>query len=152
MFSFNVNCENLVVKTCFASKGIESQKKNFKKNNFDRYSIDMLAETWSTYQPTSTNMHVGRHPANTSPPLGRYLTDTRPTLRSFAQLSLLSSIFSILLRGAFSGRRPFLAFNSGNIHVFFSAMFYTRHHFYIRPSLLLEVAAFGACRFGGSLF
>ena len=87
----------------------------------NRYSADMSAKSWPTYRPTSTDTHVGRHPADTSPPPGRYLTDTWPTLRSFAQFSLLSSIFSIQLRGAFSGSRPFLAFNSSNIHVFFSS-------------------------------
>ena len=55
------------------------------------------------------------------------LADTRPALRSFCQLliMILSSIFSTQLqiifssplRGAFSGRRPFLAFQSYNIHL-----------------------------------
>ena len=63
----------------------------------DRYSADMSAETRSIYRPT-----VGRHacratPSDTSPTLGRYFTDTRPTLRSFGQLLLLSSIFSTQL-------------------------------------------------------
>ena len=40
-----------------------------------------------------------------------------------------------------------MAFNSGNIHVFFPAMLYPRHRFYKGPSLLSEVAAFGACCF-----
>ena len=65
--------------------------------DIDRYSADMSAETRSIYRPT-----VGRHacratPSDTSPPLGRYFTDTRPALRSFGQLLLLSSIFSTQL-------------------------------------------------------
>ena len=89
----------------------------------------------------------GRYFTATRPPLGRYFTNTRPTLSSLGQLLLTSSIFPALLREAFSGRRPFLALNSGNIHVFFSATFIPRHRFYIQPSLLSEVAAFGDCCF-----
>ena len=126
----------------------------------DRYSSDVSAETRSTYWPTSTDNHVCRHSADTSPPLGRHSADTLPTLgrhsadtlptlgRHSADTSptlgrhsadtlpalgkhythLVSScywvlyIFSTQLSGAFSGRRPFLAFNSGNIHVFFPAI------------------------------
>ena len=36
-------------------------------------------------------------PSDTSPPLGRYFTDTQPALRSFCQLLILSSIFSTQL-------------------------------------------------------
>ena len=81
------------------------------------------------------------------PTSSRYFTNTRPTLRSLGQLLLPSSIFSALLREAFSGRCTFLAINSGNIHVFFPAMFFPCHRFYIRPSLLSDVAAFGDCCF-----
>ena len=109
----------------------------------DRYS----AETRPTYRPTSTGTHVGRHPANTSLPLGQYFADTRPTLRSFAQLSLQSSIFSTQLRGAFSGCHPFLAFNFGNIHVFFPAMFFLLVITLYDPRYFLGLVAYG-----GSLF
>ena len=97
---------------------------------------------WSTPGPYFTATRL---------PLGRYFTNTRPTLRSLGQLLLPSSIISALLREAFSGRRPFLAFNSGNIHVFFPAMFFPRHCFYIRPLLLSNVAAFGDCFFFPSI-
>ena len=97
----------------------------------DRYSSDVSAETGSTYWPTSTDKHVGRYSADTSPPLGRHSADTLPALGKH-YTHLVSSC---------------LAFNSGNIHVFFPAMFFPRHRLYIRPSLLSEVAAFGACCF-----
>ena len=139
---------------------------------------DMAANTRPIYRPTLSRYvsrdsvqcgstwidnHVGQHPADTSPPLGRhlaatrplldrYFTNTRPTLRSLVQLLLLSSIFSALLREAFSGCHPFLAFNSGNIHVFFPAMFFPRYCVYIRPSLLSDVAAFGDCCFWRLVF
>ena len=112
-----------------------------------RYVSRDSVECWSTW----TDKHVGRHPASTSPPLGRYFTNTWQTLHSLGQLLLLSFIFSALLREAFSGHRPFLALNSGNIHVFFPAMFFPRHRFYIRPSLLSDVAAFGDCCFFPSI-
>ena len=90
------------------------------------------------YWPTSTDFTA------TWPALGWYFTNTRPTLHSLGQLLVLSFIFSAQLREAFSGRGPFLAFNSGNIHrVFFLAMFFPRHRFHIQPSSLSEVAAFG---------
>ena len=134
----------------------------------DRHSADISTDTRSIYRPTLgryvgrrstwTDKHVDRHPADTSPPLGRhsaatrpplgrYFTNTRLTLSTFGQLLLPSSIFPALLRDVFSGRRLFLVFNSGNIHVFFPAMFFPRHRFYIRPSLLSDVAAFGDCCF-----
>ena len=106
----------------------------------------MSAETRSTYQPTSTDKHVGRHSVDTSPPLGRYFTNTPTTLRTLGQLLLLSSIFSTRLRRAFSGRRPFLAFKSGNVHVFFPAMFFS-------SSLLLytTLVTFGSSAIWGLL-
>ena len=114
----------------------------------------MSAETRSSvgrHEPTSMSADTRpirhRHSAATRP----ILTNTRPTLRSLGQLLLPSSIFSALLRETFSGRRPFLALNSGNIHVFFPAMFFPRHRFCIRPSLLSDVAAFGDCCFFPSI-
>ena len=129
------------------------------------FSAHMVTDSRPIYQPilgryvgressnisTDINRHAcrptpGRYFNATRPPLGRYLTDTRPTLRSFAQLSLLSSIFSTQLRGAFSGRRPFLAFNSGSIHVFFPAMFFPRHLF-----LYTTLVTYGSSSFWGLL-
>ena len=123
----------------------------------DRHSADISTDTRlmcrprlgrHIYRPTSNDKHVGRHSADTSPPLGRHLADTLPKLEQYLQ-DIGNEIISSLLNceGAFSGRRPFLAFNSSNIHVFFPAMVFPRHRFYIRPSLLSEVAAFGACCF-----
>ena len=124
----------------------------------------MSAETRSSvgrHEPTSmsadTRQILHRHSAATRPPLGRHSADTSQTLgQQYALLvsSLLPSfrsIFSALLREAFSGRRLFLAFNSGNIDVFFPAMFFPRHRFYIRPSLLSDVTAFGDCYFFPSI-
>ena len=97
----------------------------------DRHSADMSAECPSRvgrHEPTSmsadTRLILHHHLAATRPPLGRYFTNTRPTLSSLGQLLLPSSIFPALLREAFSGRHPFLAFNSGNIHVFFQLCFF----------------------------
>ena len=99
------------------------------------------------HQPTrmsaDTRPILHRHSAATWPILYRH---RRPTLRSFVQLSLLSSIFSTQLRGAFSGRRPFLAFNSGSIHVFFPAMFFPRHLF-----LYTTLVTYGSSSFWGLL-
>ena len=88
----------------------------------------------------------GQYFTTTRPPLGRYFTDTPPTLRSFAQFLLLSSIFSTQLRGAFIGHCPFLAFNSGSIHIFSSyIMFFPCHRFYIvwATSLLYQHVSIG---------
>ena len=82
------------------------------------------------HQPTSMSATPSQYFA-TWPLLGQYFTNTQPTLCSLTQLLLLSSIFSTQLREAFSGRHPFLAFNSSNIHVFqfssyvFSLLLYT---------------------------
>ena len=79
----------------------------------------------------ATRPPLGRPSAATRPPLGCHSADTSQTLgQQYAHLvsSLVPSfrsIFSALLREAFSGRCPFLAFNSGNIHVFFPAMFFS---------------------------
>ena len=102
----------------------------------DRHSADMSAETQLTYRPTSTDTHISRHPADTSLPLGRYFTDTQPTLRSFAQLSLLSSIFSSQLRGL-SGPSSFFGLQLRKHSCLFSSyVFFLRRHFCIQPSLL----------------
>ena len=125
----------------------------------DRHSVDISTDTISAdcgsrvgrHEPTSmsadTRPILHRHSAATRPPLGRYFTNTRPTVSSLDQLLLPSSIFPALLREALSGRRPFLTFNSGNVHVSFPAMFFPRHRFYIRPSSLSNAGAFGDCCF-----
>ena len=130
----------------------------------DRHSADISTNTRPVCRPRLGRVSVdmnrqacrptpGRYFTTAWPPLGRHSADTSQTLgQQYAHLvsSLLPSfrsIFSALLREAFSGRRPFLAFNSGNIHVFFPAMFFPRHRFYIRPSLLSDVTAFGDCCF-----
>ena len=110
-------------------------------------SADMATDTRPICRPSVSRVSVDMNRQACRPTSGRYLGDTRPTLRSLGQLLLPNSIFPALLREAFSGRRPFLAFNSGNIHVFFPPMFFPCHRFYIRPSLLSDVAAFGDCCF-----
>ena len=65
----------------------------------------------------------------------------------YRRSSIFPASFPALLREAFSGRRPFLVLNSGNIHVFFLAMFFPCHRFYIQPLLLSGAAAFGNCCF-----
>ena len=111
----------------------------------DQHSADISTNTRSICRPRLGRVSVdmnrqacrptpGRYFTATRPPLGRYFTNTRPTLNSLGQLLLPSSIFPALLREAFNGHRPFLAFNSGNIYVFFPAMFFPRRRFYIRPS------------------
>ena len=129
----------------------------------------METDTWPIYQQTLgryigrdsvecrstwTNKHVRRHPADTLPPLGCHSAATRPMLNQHSAntkltWSALATEFYLLCsteRG-FQWPSSFFAFNSGNIHVFFPAMFCPRHRFYIRPSLLLDVAAFGDCCF-----
>ena len=109
----------------------------------------------------------GRYFTATRPQLGRYFTNTRPTLRSLGQLLLPSSIFAALLRVLVLISRLFYFLSSlrrGDqstvfcivsterrfqwLSSFFGlAMFFPRHRFYIRPSLLSDVAAFGDCCF-----
>ena len=126
-------------------------------------SADMSTDTRPTYRP-SIGRYVGRDSADiladinrhacrptpgryftaTRPPLGRHLADTLPTLGQ--RYAHLSSTFSAQLRGAFRGRRLFVAFNSGNIPVFFPAMFFS-------SSLLLytTLVTFGSSSFWGLL-
>ena len=103
----------------------------------------MSAETQPTCRPTSTDAHVGRHGADTSPPLGRHLADTLPTLGNTTLTWSTLVTPSSPLSGAFSDRRHFLAFHSGNILLRrFAAMFFPLHRFYIRPSLLFFLFSF----------
>ena len=128
------------------SANISTDTRSICRPRLGRMSVDINRQAC---RPTpgryfnATRPPLGRHSATTRPPLGRYLTNTRPTLRSL--------IFSALLREAFSGRRPFLALNSGNSDVFFPAMFFPGHRFYIRPLLLSDAAAFGDCCFFPSI-
>ena len=132
------------------SANISTDTQPMCRRRLGRVSVDMNTQacrpTPSRYF-NATRPTLGHHLATTRPPLGRYFTNTWITLSSLGQLLLPSSIFPALLREAFSGRRPFLAFNSGNTHVFFPVMFFFHHHFYIRPSLLSDAAAFGDCCF-----
>ena len=48
------------------------------------------------YRPTSNDKHVGRHSADTSPPLGRHLADTLPKLGQYLQ-DIGNEIISSLL-------------------------------------------------------
>ena len=90
------------------------------------------------------HLALGRHSAATRPPLGRYLTNTRPTYTTLTW-SALANEFHLLC----STERGFQWLSSffGNIHVFFPRMFFPHYRFYIRPSLLSDVAAFGDCCF-----
>ena len=97
------------------SANISTDTRSICRPRLGRMSVDINRQAC---RPTpgryfnATRPPLGRHSATTRPPLGRYFTNTRPTLSSLGQLLLPSSIFSALLREAFSGRRPFLAFNS----------------------------------------
>ena len=93
------------------SADISTDSRSICRSRLGRVSVDINRQAC---RPTP-----GRYFTATRLPLGRYFTNTRSTLRSLDQLLLPSSIFSALLREAFSGRRPFLALNSANVHVFF---------------------------------
>ena len=100
---------------------------------------------------------LGCHSAATQPPLGRHSAATRPILDRYSAntkltWSALATEFYLpcSTERGFQWLSSFLAFNSNNIHVFFLAMFYPRHSFYIRPSLLSAVAAFEGCYFRGA--
>ena len=104
----------------------------------DQHSADISTDTrpicWPSVGRVSVDMNrqacrptPGRYFTATRPPLGRHSAATRPILYQHSANTKLTwsalgtEIFPALLREAFSGRRPFLAFNSGNIHVFFSS-------------------------------
>ena len=124
----------------------------------DRQSADISTDTRSICRPR-LGRYIDRHQptrmsADTRPILHRHSAATwpilyrhrRPTLRSFVQLSLLSSIFSSQVGGAFSGRRPFLALNPGNIHVFFSSYVFSSS-----PLFYTTLVTFGSSSIWGSL-
>ena len=111
------------------------------------YRSILSAESMPIYRPHSADIStkINRHTCRLTPPLGRYFTDTQPTLPSFAQLSLLSSVFSAQLRGL-SGPSSFFGVQFRKHSCLFSSyVFFLRCHFCIQPSLLSEVAAFWAC-------
>ena len=125
----------------------------------DRHSADMSAECRSSvgrHEPTSmsadTRPILHRHWAATRPPLGRHSAATRPILYQHSANTKLTwsalgtEIFPALLREAFSGRRPFLAFNSGNIFFFQLCLFLVIAFIY-DTLLLYDAAAFGDCCF-----
>ena len=72
------------------------------KNFFSRLIMcnkDLCRSTLSADMSTDMSTESRSTSSDTSPPLGRYFefTDTRPALRSFCQLLILSSIFSTQL-------------------------------------------------------
>ena len=109
------------------SADISTDTRPICRPRLDRVSVDMKRQacrpTPGRYF-TTTRLPLGRHSADTLPTLGQHLAHL------VSSCYRQSSIFPALLREVFGGRRPFLAFNSGNIHVFFLAMFFPRHHFY----------------------
>ena len=129
----------------------------------DRHSADISTDTRPICRPSVGPVSVdmnrqacrptpGRYFTATRPPLGRHSADTLPTLAlsSLANWSALAAEFYLPYSTERDFQWPssfFLSFNSGNIHVFFPAMFFPRHRFYIRPSLLSDAAAFGDCCF-----
>ena len=132
----------------------------------DRHSADMSAECRSSvcrHEPTSmsadTRPILHRHSAATRPPLGRHSAATWPILYQHSANTKLTwsalgtEIFPALLREAFSGRRPFLAFNSGNIHVFFFQLcLFLVIAFIYDPRYFMMQQHLGIVAFGGSLF
>ena len=101
-------------------------------------SADMATNTRPICRPSVGRVSVDMNRQACRPTPGRYFSATRPILHrhsaatrpilyqhsantklTWSALANVSSIFPALLREAFSGRRPFLALNSGNIHVFF---------------------------------
>ena len=136
----------------------------------DRHSADMSTDTrpicWPSvgrHEPTSmsadTRPILHRHSAATRPPLGRHSAATRPILYQHSANTKLTwsalgtEIFPALLREAFSGRRPFLAFNSGNIHVFFFQLcLFLVIAFIYDPRYFMMQQHLGIVAFGGSLF
>ena len=136
----------------------------------DRHSADISTDTRpicrpsvGRHEPTSmsadTRPILHRHSAATRPPLGRHWAATRPILYQHSANTKLTwsalgtEIFPALLREAFSGRRPFLAFNSDNIHVFFFQLcLFLVIAFIYDPRYFMMQQHLGIVAFGGSLF
>ena len=117
-------------------------------------SADIATDTRPIYRPmlgwcVGRALRLARHidrpqPISMSASLGRYFTATRPPLgRYFTKTWTISS--------RDLGTRLYLPYSTAKgfqwPSSFFPAMFFPRHRFYKRPSLLSEVAAFGACCF-----
>ena len=96
----------------------------------------------------ATRPPLGCHSADTSPPLGRYFTNTRPTLSSLGQLLLPPQFYlPCSTERGFQWPSTFFGLQLRQYSCLFPAMFFPRHRFYIRPSLLSDAAAFGDCFF-----
>ena len=152
-------------------------------------SADMVTDTRLIYRPTLgryvgrdsvacrstwTDKHVGRHPADTSPPLGRHSAATRPLLgrhsaairpplgchsaatrpilyqhsATWSALATAGVLSSLLYWERLSVAAVlFWPLTPAIFMSFFQLCFFPRHRFYIRPSLLSDAAAFGNCCF-----
>ena len=129
----------------------------------DRHSADMSAETRSRvgrHEPTSlsadTRPILHRHSAATRPPLGCHSAATRPILYqhsantelTWSALATAGVLSSLLYWERLSVAVVlFWPLTPAIFMSFFPAMFFPRHRFYIRPSLLSDAAAFGNCSF-----
>ena len=136
----------------------------------DRHSADISTDTRPICRPSVGRVSVdmnrqacrptpGRYFTATRPPLGRHSAATRPILYQHSANTKLTwsalgtEIFPALLREAFSGRRPFLVFNSGNIHVFFFQLcLFLVIAFIYDPRYFMMQQHLGIVAFGGSLF
>ena len=128
----------------------------------DRHSADISTDTRPICRPRLGRVSVDMNRQACRPTPGRYFTATRPILYQHSANTLIthlvsscyrwSSIFPALLSEAFSGRRPFLAFNSGNIHVFFQLCFFLVIAFIYDPRYFRMQQHLGIVAFGGSLF
>ena len=100
--------------------------------HISRVSADILTDTLPSLG-RNINRHQSTHmSADTRPILHRHSAATwlilyRHSTNTMLICSALATEFYLLCstKRAFRGRRPFLAFNSGNIHVFFPAMFFS---------------------------
>ena len=121
-------------------------------------SADMATDTRPIYQPTlgryvgqdsvACRPTPGRYFTDTRPPLGRYFTNTRPTLSSLGQLLLPPEFYlPCSTERGFQWPSSFFGLQLRQYSCLFPAMFFPCHRFYIRPSLLLDAAAFGDCCF-----
>ena len=159
-----VYCFYIIIGSCVLKASVDRVSVDTIGRYGDQHSADMSAETQlcvGQHEPTSmsadTRPILHCHSAATRLPLGRHSADTLPTLDQ--HLTHLvnscyrrSSIFPALLSEAFSGRRPFLAFNFGNIHVFFQLCFFLVIAFIYDPRYCRMQQHLGIVAFGGLLF
>ena len=122
-------------------------------------SADMATDTRPICRPSDGRVSVDMNRQACRPTPGRYFTATRPILYQHSANTKLTwsalgtEIFPALLREAFSGRRPFLAFNSGNIHVFFFQLcLFLVIAFIYDPRYFMMQQHLGIVAFGGLLF